>query len=118
MIFMLMPGIEIHELSLIPGNHPVKKIQYFNANNIRTHAVKSIIPEPYMDGIVVSKSIDMAKSHDSTLKYHVYIRTGKGRLKKFETTEKNYKLLEKGYSVHYVLTGSKTYKLVHYQAPQ
>ena len=113
-----MSDIEIHELSLIPVNNPVKKIGYFHENKIHTYEVKSLIPEPYMDGIVAGKSVDMTKSQDSTLKYHVYIRTNKGRLKKFETTEKNYNLLEKGYSVHYVLTGSKTYKLVHYQAPQ
>lgn len=74
--------------------------------------------EPYMDGVVEGKSKDFSEDPEPVVIYSLYVRTSKGVLKKFETTEENYSVLEKGYSVHYILVSSRTYKLVGYKAPE
>lgn len=75
-------------------------------------------PDPTMDGVVTGKGKELSKNADPVMIYTIYIRTNKGKLRKFRTTESNYSMLEKGYSVHYVLTGSGRYKLVQFKAPE
>lgn len=84
---------------------------------VRKNSAKPAL-EPYMDGVVEGKSINYSEDPEPVVIYHLYVRTSKGILKKFETTEENYSVLEKGYSVHYKLVSSRTYKLVGYKAPE
>ncbi len=85
---------------------------------IQKDRVRSVFREPYMDGVVTGKGMEIAKDGTRDVIYLIYIKTNKGLLKKFHTTENNYNTLQKGYSVHYVLTGAGKYKMVEYRAPE
>lgn len=95
----------------------VKNDISYEEPRIQKHGARSVPLEPNMDGVVVGKGMEMAKNGTHDIVYTIYIKTKKGLLKKFRTTESNYNTLQKGYSVHYVLTGSGKYKMVEYRAP-
>ena len=86
-------------------------------SRLQKYSGKSSAKEPYMDGVVSGKGMELAKNGSGEILYVLYVKTNKGQLKKFRTTENNYNILEKGYSVHYVLTASGMYKLIRYRAP-
>ncbi|HPS59411.1 MAG TPA: hypothetical protein PK514_15010 [Spirochaetota bacterium] len=117
-ILMIVSDGEIYELPVKPEVPAIKKAVPSREFQIQKQTGKPVAPDPYMDGVVIGKSIDFTNDPSPRIKYTICIRTNKGLVKEFGTTENNYSILEKGYSVHYVLTGSRRYKLVKYVAPE
>lgn len=109
---------EIYDTAVSPAALNVKKNVTVNEPVNLKHDEKSRPQDPYMDGVVIDRKMEVTKDAAGVITYTIYIRTGKGEVKKFRTTEYNYFTLGTGYSVHYVLEGSGRYKLVSYKPPE